>query len=173
MSARLRPLVASAAPFWRRLLADLVDLTLMAAAAGALWTTGVIRPDRMPPQRFGWIDYAADLLANHVALFQPAFVVLPTIGILYAVLSRALLRGCTLGERLLGLRLVKRAGEPAGPLRAVAHALGTMAAVAPLLLGYLWAAVDPQRQGLAEYLSGSLLVVGEAAPAPASRDLTL
>ena len=166
-------MVAQAAPFWRRLLADLFDLALLAALGVVLWMTGVIRPERMPPQRYGWIDYTADVLANHLGLFQPAFVLLPTIGILYAVLARALLRGCTLGERLLGLRLVARAGEPAGPLRAAAHALGTMAALAPLFLGYLWAAVDPKRQGVAEYLSGSLMVVGEAAPAPVSRDITL
>ncbi len=170
--SRLRPKIARAAPFWRRVCADLLDLLLLGGATWALWTTGVIRPQRMPTQRYDWIDYTADLLANHLAIFQPAFVLIPAMGVVYAVLARALL-GRTVGERLLGLRLVRRDGQRAGPLCAVVHAAGTLMGAALLLTGYLWAAIDPQRQGLAEYLSGSLLVVGDVELAPVSRDITI
>ena len=169
---RQRPLVARAAPFWRRLAADVVDLALLLGCGWLLWWGGVIRPDPMPPQVYDWVDYTADLLANHLVLFRPAAVLVPLVGLLYAVLTRALL-GATLGERLCGLRLVRRDGERAGPIGAALHAVGTALGVATLLLGYLWAAVDRQRQGLAEYVSGTILVVGAVAAAPVSRDVTL
>lgn len=153
-------LAVTAAPFWRRLLADLLDLALLAALGWALWTAGLIAPEGgLPPQHFDWIDYTAELLAEHLPLLQPAAVALLGIGALYGMLTRALLGG-TLGERLLGLRLIGPDGDAAGPLRALAHVVGTLLGLALLGLGYAWAAVDLRRQGLAEYASGTLLVVG-------------
>ncbi len=168
---RAAPLVAPAASFWRRVLADLVDLALVGGACLGLWVAGLVRPT-LPPRRFDWIDYTADLLANHAHVLYPPLVVLCGLGVGYAVLTRALLRG-TLGERLLGLRLVDRAGDPAGPFQSIAHAGGTLAGVALLLLGYVWAAVDHNRQTLAEYLSATRLVHGAPEIAPPSRDLTV
>lgn len=155
-------MAVTAAPFWRRLLADACDLALLGAIGWALWRSGLVRP-RLPPREFDWIDYTAELLAEHLHLFKGPAAVMLGLAAIYAVVTRHLLAG-TLGERLLGLRLIDRDGEGAGPLRALAHAAGTLLGIATLLLGYAWAAVDPRRQGLAEYVSGTLLVVGEPRP---------
>ncbi len=156
----VRTLGVAAAPFYRRLLADLIDLTLLVGVGWLLWGAGVIKPSRLPPSKFDWVDYTADLLANHLGLFYPALIAMLSFGVLYALVTRVLL-GRTLGELLMGLRLIDLDGDPAGPLRALAHAGGTMLGLALLLLGYVWAAVDHNRQGLAEYLSGTRLVAGE------------
>ncbi|MCB9536420.1 MAG: RDD family protein [Myxococcales bacterium] len=153
-------LAVDAAPFWRRLLAGLIDLGLLAALGYALWTVGVIAPHHLPPQRFDWIDYTADLLANHRVQFRPAAVVLLTAAAVHGLVGRTF-AGRTVGEALLGLRLVTWYGEDAGPVRSLAHTAGTVVGLALLLLGYVWAAVDPRRQGLAEYVSGTLLVQGK------------
>lgn len=162
--ARPRTLCAIAAPFWRRVLADLIDLGLLAALTWALWSAGVIRPTSLPEQRYDWLDYAADLLANQRAHFRPGAVVVLTAGAVYAVIARTVAGGRTLGEWLLGLRLVGRDGEDAGPARAFVHVVGTVLGLSLLLFGYGWALVDRNRQGLAEHLSGSLLIVGRPRP---------
>ena len=152
-------LAVAAAPFWRRLIADLIDLALIAGLVFVLWSTGAVRPE-LPAQQFDWIDYTAELIAEHRQLFQPLAVITFACGAIYGIMSRALFAG-TLGERLVGLRLVGPDGTGAGPIRALLHAVGTLAGLALLSLGYVWAAVDPRRQGLAEYVSGTLLVVGK------------
>lgn len=151
-------LAVTAAPFWRRLIADLVDAALLGGLAAILWTTGLIAPD-LPPQQFDWIDYTAELLAEHRHLFRAPIAIMIALGTIYAIITRATLAG-TLGERLCGLRLIDRDGAGAGPLRVIAHVAGTLLGLALLTLGYAWAAVDPKRQGLAEYLSGTLLIAG-------------
>lgn len=153
-------LAVTVAPFWRRLVADLIDLALLAALAWGLWRAGVIAPaGGLPEQQFDWIDYTAELLAEHLHRFRPAAVAVVGIGALYGIITRLALGG-TLGERLLGLRLIGPDGASAGPLRALAHALGTLIGLGLLTIGYAWAAVDPRRQGLSAYISGTLLVVG-------------
>ena len=147
---------AAAAPFRRRLVADLIDLAFLGALAVGLWYAGVLRPD-LPLRRFDWLDYAADLLANHLSVFRPAAGILICLGLVYAILCRAFL-GATFGERLLRLELVAWDGAEAGPFRTLAHALGTLVGLSLLLLGYAWAAVDIRRQGLGEYLSGTRLI---------------
>lgn len=162
-SARRGRLAVTVAPFWRRLLADLIDLSLLAGLIWALWTAGVIAPaEGLPEQQFDWIDYTAELLAEHLHLFQKAAGATLVIGALYGILTRAIMAG-TLGERLLGLRLIGADGEDAGPIRVTLHVVGTLIGLALLTLGYAWAAVDHKRQGLAGHLSGTLLVVGRPA----------
>ena len=157
-------LAVAVAPFWRRLIADLLDLGILAGIVWGLWTAGVIAPpDGLPPQTFDWIDYTAELLAAHLHLFQPAAIATLAVGAFYGVLSRTLMAG-TLGERLLGLRLIGPDGEKAGPLRALVHVVGTVLGLAALTLGYAWAAADHKRQGLAGHLSGTLLIVGRPTP---------
>ncbi len=156
---RRERLAVTVAPFWRRFLADLVDLALVGGTAYGAFRLGVGAPDELPARRFDWIDYTADLLADHSELFLPPIVILCAIGVIYAVLTRATM-GATPGERLFGLRLLALDGTPCSPFRALFHVFGTLIGLGLGLVGYGWAAVDLRRQGLAEYLSGTLLIHG-------------
>ena len=152
-----------AAPFWRRLLADVIDLALVAGTTWVMVGAGIGAPMDLPPKRFDWIDYTADLLADYGSVFVPPLVLLCGLGIIYAVITRAAL-GAALGERLWGLRLLSAEGGRCGPLRALGHAIGTILGVLLGLVGYAWAAVDLRRQGLAEYVSGTVLIRSNSAP---------
>ncbi|MCA9559714.1 MAG: RDD family protein, partial [Myxococcales bacterium] len=128
-------LAVEVAPFWRRLLADLLDLCALSAVTFALWQSGLIVPAGLPERRFGWLDHIADLVGERAALFQPALVVVATAALLYGLMTRLLLGGGTPGERLLGLRLMGPDGRAPGPLRALLHAAGTALGLALLGLG--------------------------------------
>lgn len=154
---------APAAPFWRRFLADVIDLAVLALLCWGLWLAGLTAPAKMPPQRYDWIDYTAELIATHGHLFIPSLIVLMTAGFIYGILCHTIFER-TLGGFLLGLRLVAADGAPAGPVRALLHGVGTVLALLPLALGYNWAAVSRRRQGLAEALSGTVLIVGLPRP---------
>lgn len=157
MSVGAPMLGAEAAPFWRRLLADLLDLAGLGGAIWGLWRAGLISPEALPPQRYDWIDYTAELIGQHAHMFLPAAITFFTLGLIYGVLCHTLIEG-TLGERLLGLRLVANDGDLAGPIRALLHGLGTTLGLSLLTIGYVWAAVSRRRQGLAEAVSGTVLI---------------
>lgn len=159
MTARLRRAV-TAAPFWRRLLADLLDLIVLAATGLGLHQLGAFQPT-LPPRKYGWIDYGAELISHHLSAFQGSVGLALTIGLIYTLIFRQVL-GRTPGEWALRLKLVDHDGLSVGPLQSLAHALGTLLGVLLLLTGYTWAAVSRDRQGLAEALSRTLLIHGEA-----------
>lgn len=146
------------APFWRRGLADLLDLLVLTAAGYGLRFGGAFSPE-LPPRRYDWFDYLAELLGDHLALFKPSLGLAVAMGVLYALIFRQVL-GRTPGEWALGLRLVDRDGLVVGPFETLLHSVGTVLGLALLLLGYVWAAVDLKRQGLAEYLSRTMLIYG-------------
>jgi len=147
-----------AAPFWRRLCADLVDLFLLFLIGYLLWNAGVLTPDSLPEVRFDWIDYTAQLFADHRASFYPFMTAVWLSGCVIVLGARASL-GASVGERLLGLQIVNHQGEQASRTQWVLHLIGTQIGLLLLLQGYVWAAVDKNRQGAANYLSATLLVV--------------
>lgn len=78
--------------------------------------------------------------------------------------------GQTVGQRAVGIRVVRRAG--AGQV-GVGAAMGRWAAsitvsALPAALGYLWMLWDPWRQTWHDKLAGTLVVYTEAVPPPAS-----
>jgi len=59
-------------------------------------------------------------------------------------------RGATLGQMLVGIRVVDAdTGQLLKPSQAVVRYLGYIISGIPLLLGYIWAAFDPRKQGWA------------------------
>ncbi|MCB9521782.1 MAG: RDD family protein [Myxococcales bacterium] len=153
---------ARAAPFWRRLLADLLDLAVVGGALAALWFAGVLRP-QLPPMGPDWLDHLALVFGEHAAVLRGPVVLTVGLGTVYGMVLRGVL-GRTLGEAALGLVLVDRQGFAPGPLHTLGHALFSAVGLALLGLGYVWAAVDPNRQGWAEYLSATRLVHGRPFP---------
>jgi uncharacterized RDD family membrane protein YckC len=66
--------------------------------------------------------------------------------------------GQTLGKRLVGARVVSRAGEPIGYPRALARYLGWWLALLPLGMGLWMAAFRRDRRGLHDLLAGTRVV---------------
>ena len=154
------------APFRHRAGADALDTLLVLALEAGLWSTGLVS-EPLPWRGTDTLDALATLLIHDSVLLAPALVALPLVGTLYVVLLRALL-GRTLGEHALGLWLVvQRTGQPLGPIRASLHALCGWLGVLPLLAGWLIPIVTKTRQGPAEWLTGTCLLLGP--PTPRSR----
>lgn len=80
----------------------------------------------------------------------------PLVFVAYCAGSWALI-GRTLGMMLLGLRVVKADGQPAGVWRSVVRALGYWVS-AILMLGFIWIVFDPRRQGFHDKLAGTVVV---------------
>ena len=158
-SARRERVRVRAAPFWRRTLASLIDISLLLGGGAAVIVAGVVPAPALPPRGHDWLELIVDLLANAGSRLLPFAMALSIAGLLYGTLLHVLVQR-TFGELLLGLRLISTNGQRVGLIRAVAHSLGTIVGLAGLLLGMMWAAVDRRRQTLAEYVSGTLLIVG-------------
>ena len=68
-------------------------------------------------------------------------------------------RGASLGQQLVGIRVVD--SETFGPLKpsqAVVRYIGYLISGLPFLLGYIWAAFDPKKQGWMDKLAGTQVV---------------
>jgi uncharacterized RDD family membrane protein YckC len=66
--------------------------------------------------------------------------------------------GRTLGKMLVGARVVNVSGEPVGYPRALARYLAWFLSVLPLLLGFVLAAVRPDRRALHDLIVGTRVV---------------
>ena len=68
-------------------------------------------------------------------------------------------RGASPGQQLVGIRVVdSETGGPLKPSQAVVRYIGYLISGIPLLLGYLWAAWDPKKQGWMDKLAGTQVV---------------
>lgn len=67
--------------------------------------------------------------------------------------------GWTLGQRVLGLRVVRAAdGTKIGSGTALVRALGCLVAAVPLLVGVLWSGWDSRKQGWQDKLAGTVVI---------------
>jgi len=141
------------AGFWRRLLAYLIDGTLLAGVELALYSTvHVLAPDNL--------DAVANIVPVAVAIGWAYF----------AILESSPARG-TLGKVALGLYVADLHGDPITFGRAVFR--NALKSVSWLVCGIGWvlAAVTPRKQALHDLLAGTLVlrkvnyfVIGPEAP---------
>lgn len=146
------------AGFWRRLAAALVDATLLLLTALPLHL-GLQRlmGNASPLQGGVNLEGALQLLA-----LDPLDLVLwlsPFLGMagLYFILFIAL-SGRTPGQKLVGIRVINRAGGPPGPWRAIVRLAGTALGLVPGGLGSLWMAFDREKRAFHDYLTGTYVV---------------
>ncbi|MGA9775671.1 MAG: RDD family protein, partial [Candidatus Dormiibacterota bacterium] len=65
-------------------------------------------------------------------------------------------RGASLGQMLVGIRVVdSETGGPLKPSQAVVRFIGYIISGIPLLIGFIWAAFDPKKQGWMDKLAGT------------------
>jgi uncharacterized RDD family membrane protein YckC len=152
------------AGFWRRLAAALVDVSIVALVALPLCAIVAVALGR-PVPRLGQLgpDVWLDALLGGDPLLRALMILIAVAFLIYLFVFHGL-RGQTLGERLLKLRVIDGFGEKPSMLRALCR---TLLYVPSLLLfgaGILWIAVDREKQGLHDWLADTY-VIREGAPA--------
>lgn len=150
------------AGFWRRLLAAFVDAALLLLTAGPLHLglqhlLGASSPVRGGLGGEGGLAGLLQLLT--VDPLEVLVWLVPFLGMagLYFVLFIAL-SGRTVGQKLVGIRVVRRAGGPVGPWRAILRLAGTALGLVPGGLGSLWMAFDREKRAFHDYLTGTYVV---------------
>lgn len=146
--------------FWSRGLAALVDLAIIVPLALALgWLAGKLAGVGLPPMNIGLLDI--DLWLDLVLAADPGLVMglvlFCAIGLSYLTLF-TILRGQTLGMRVIKARLIDAYGDSPSPRQCLTRVAGTIVGVATLGLGFLWIAFDSEKRGLQDWLAGTYVV---------------
>ena len=130
---------ANVAGFWIRVGAFLIDSIVLGIVAGA-FTGGdaITNPDVTNAQHSG-IETIASFL-------------------FFTLLWSSIGGGQTLGMRLLGLRVVDREGKTIGYGAAVLRYIGFVISCVAILLGLIWVAFDPYKQGWHDKIAGTYVV---------------
>lgn len=157
-----QPLVpVRVAGFWRRLVATFVDGVVLLLTAGPLFyalTRAAAVPGAGELLQSGLtLDAVLQLLAvdplDILLWLMPFFGMCALYFILFIALS-----GRTPGQKLVGIRVINRAGGPPGPWRAMLRLAGTALGLAPGGLGSLWMAFDREKRAFHDYLTGTYVV---------------
>lgn len=127
------------AGFWIRVGAFLIDSIVIGIVAG-VFTGGeaITNPDLRNAQHSG-IETIATFL-------------------FFTLLWSNIGGGQTLGMRLLGLRVVDRDGKTVGYGTAVLRYIGFIISCAAILLGIVWVAFDPYKQGWHDKIASTYVV---------------
>jgi uncharacterized RDD family membrane protein YckC len=74
--------------------------------------------------------------------------------------------GQTPGMRLMGLRVVTRAGEHPGVVRSIVRVIGLALAIIPLFAGFLPVLIDNRRRALQDLMAGTFVLYAGTEPPP-------
>jgi uncharacterized RDD family membrane protein YckC len=141
--------------FWRRLVAALIDLAIIIPAALILTLiAGKLTGVRAPAGLDLWLL----LLDNEPALAMGIGLTI-AVAAVYALVFQ-ILRGRTLGMRVMKLRIIDIYGEPPSPGRCVARTVGYLVGVATLFLGFIWIGFDGEKRGLHDWIAGTYVIQG-------------
>jgi uncharacterized RDD family membrane protein YckC len=145
------------AGFWIRFVASIIDTLLVTMIVGPLlWK--IYGRDYFQP----YLDLyqgTLDLQADRPMFAGPADVflslVLPAVGIVIFWIARQ----ATPGKMALSLKIVdeKSFGAPS-TLQAVGRYLGYYVSIFGLMLGFLWVAFDPRKQGWHDKLARTVVI---------------
>jgi len=80
------------------------------------------------------------------------------IGLLYVWFFWTRFKGQTPGKMLLGIRVVKTDGSPLNDTEAVLRYIGYLINSPVLMLGWIWAFIDKDKQGWHDKLAGTYVV---------------
>ncbi len=146
------------AGFWRRSAAALIDLAILALTAGPLaWGLHrLLDPAPLAPGAHG-LDLLLSVGATDLdTLLLRAGPLLVLASIYFGLTT--LLRGQTVGQRVLAIQVIDRYGRRPHPARILVRALTQVAGTSAGALGLLWIAIDDQKRGLHDLLAGTYVV---------------
>ncbi len=148
------PSASGYAGFWIRFAAYLIDAILVGVVTfGLIKATGVITV-YCP---FGVTDPNDPSCSG--TQISGLFYVLILLPVIYDVVLWAF--GGTLGQRLLGMRVVNAAtGGNLGLARSLLRYVGLIISSIPIYLGLIWVGFDPRKQGWHDKIAGSYVVRG-------------
>lgn len=146
------------ATVWRRVVAFMVDLAVLAPALAILaWIWQRLFQIHLPTEPLPLFDWVIQLHLQDDPLVSGAWLVLGGVVAGYFLVGH-LLAGTSPGMRLLDLRVVDGEGGAPGPGAATLRILGAGLSGAYLGLGFLWIAFDAHRQGLHDKIAGTFVV---------------
>lgn len=131
--------------FWARVLAALVDSVLLLVVLIPLLLL-IYGGDYVDPDRPGMFAGPLDFFLNIIA---PAI----------AVILFWIYRSATPGKMLVEAVIVDaQTGAPPTTRQAIVRYLGYYVSIIPLLLGLIWVAFDPRKQGWHDKLAGTVVI---------------
>jgi uncharacterized RDD family membrane protein YckC len=146
--------------FWRRVVAALIDLAVIAPAAMLITLiASKIAGVGLPPSNLRlldvdmWIDL---VLATDPALVM-ALVLFVAIGLTYLLVFHIIL-GRTLGMRVMKMRIIDVFGDRPSPARCAVRCAGYLAGAATLFLGFLWIGFDSEKRGIHDWIAGTYVI---------------
>jgi uncharacterized RDD family membrane protein YckC len=129
--------------FWLRVGAALIDTLLVLAITAPVLT---------------W-HYGADYWNSDSVLHGPVDFLVNWVLPAVAVVLFWTYRQATPGKMVIGARIVDAAtGEPATTRQLVIRYLGYYVSTIPLLMGLVWVAFDPRKQGWHDKLAGTVVI---------------
>lgn len=137
------------AGFWKRFLAYWVDTLII----------GLITIPLNSLSALGQV--AASSPATHVTVNPIGGLIGLAVTVAYFVFFWVHEKGQTLGHRLLALRVVREDGKPIDIGTAVIRYIGYIISSAILMLGFLWVAWDPKKQGWHDKIAKTFVVKTE------------
>jgi uncharacterized RDD family membrane protein YckC len=145
------------AGFWIRFVAFVIDSLLATMIVGPLlWKIyGSAYFQDYVDLLQGRIDLAADrpMFAGPADVFVS--LVLPAVGVVIFWIARQ----ATPGKMVLSLRIVDATTHaPLSKLQAIIRYLGYYVSILGLMLGFLWIAFDPRKQGWHDKLAGTVVI---------------
>lgn len=144
--------------FFRRLLATVVDVVVLAPLlvllllALVFWFSPASSHQARPT-----IEWFLTLLGQGGLVGRGWLIVTGVTWFWYRFVFHAGW-GCTLGQRLLGLRLIDEYGERPGLARTGLRALAAIGSLGLAGGGFLWAAFDKQRRTLHDWIAGTYVI---------------
>ncbi len=163
------------ASFWRRLGAIFIDGIVTSFLFGAIFGSvvfGIVVAIQDAAQnRSEDAAYEVAATSIHAALRWLLSLVIATTAVQYLFE----VYGWSLGKAALGIRALRRDGHRPGWVHGAARFVGKQVSGAVLLIGYIWAAFDPQRQAWHDKFADTYVVrvplggiVTPSTPAPLS-----
>jgi uncharacterized RDD family membrane protein YckC len=146
--------------FWRRAVAGAIDLAVVLPVAAFLgWIAGKISGVGLPAMKINWfdIDLWIDLILAMDSGLVMAMVLTWGIGLTYLSVFH-IVRGQTLGMKIMKMKVVDLYGDSPSIRRCFLRVLGYVASIATLGLGFLWIGFDSEKRGLHDWIAGTYVV---------------
>lgn len=138
----------------------MIDCAIVVPAAVAItMIVSHIAGIHLPPSNMGardidlWIDLA---ITTDPALIM-GLVLFAGIGWIYLLVFH-ITRGCTIGMRIMKVKVVDIYGDAPSPRRSLARCAAYFVNAATLFLGFLWVGFDREKRGLHDWIAGTYVI---------------